>query len=77
MRKPELVAALEARIGAPMGVQGAGGVTFVGPKFGAEKAELLGKARFTVLPSLSEGLPMAVLDGWAAGVPALISEECN
>ena len=71
------VAALEQRIGVPQGVAGPGGVIFVGPQFGAQKAALLAGARFTVLPSLSEGLPMAVLDGWAAGVPALISEECN
>jgi poly(glycerol-phosphate) alpha-glucosyltransferase len=71
------VAALEQRIGAPQGAAGPGGVTFVGPQFGAQKAALLARARFTVLPSLSEGLPMAVLDGWAAGVPALISRECN
>ncbi|MFO1254696.1 MAG: glycosyltransferase [Sphingomonadaceae bacterium] len=52
-------------------------VRFVGPAFGAAKQALLDEARFTVLPSHSEGLPMAVLDGWAAGVPAIMTGECN
>jgi glycosyltransferase involved in cell wall biosynthesis len=50
---------------------------FVGPVYGEAKQRLLDEARFTILPSLSEGLPMAVLEGWAAGVPAIISDECN
>jgi glycosyltransferase involved in cell wall biosynthesis len=52
-------------------------VEFVGPVFGEEKKTLLRRARFMVLPSLGEGLPMAILDGWAAGAPALLSRQCN
>jgi len=52
-------------------------VEFVGPVYGAAKQALLDSARFTVLPSHSEGLPMAVLEGWAAGVPAVLTGECN
>jgi poly(glycerol-phosphate) alpha-glucosyltransferase len=52
-------------------------VEFVGPVYGAAKQALLGNARFTVLPSHSEGLPMAVLEGWAAGTPAILTGECN
>lgn len=52
-------------------------VQFVGAKYGSEKADLLRSARFTILPSFSEGLPMAVIEGWAAGVPAIITTHCN
>jgi len=52
-------------------------VEFVGPVYGAAKQALLDTARFTVLPSHSEGLPMAMLEGWAAGTPAILTGECN
>lgn len=53
------------------------GVEFVGPLFGTEKQSLLDSARFVILPSLSEGLPMAVLEAWAAGTPTIMTGECN
>ena len=43
----------------------------VGTVRGAEKAELLSKASFFVLPSYDEGLPMAVLEAMAAGLPII------
>ncbi len=52
-------------------------IRFVGPMFGSQKAALLDVARFTILPSLSEGLPMAILESWAAGVPTLMSAACH
>ncbi len=52
-------------------------IEFVGTAFGSQKAALLDLARFVVLPSLSEGLPMAVLEAWAAGVPTIMSEHCH
>ncbi|WP_144097223.1 glycosyltransferase [Croceicoccus sediminis] len=52
-------------------------IRFVGPVFGGEKDALLSTSRFMVLPSLSEGLPVAALEAWAAGTPMLMSEECN
>lgn len=52
-------------------------VQFVGPVFGQDKADLMRDARFFILPSHSEGLPMVVLEAWAAGTPALITRECN
>ena len=54
-----------------------GSVEFVGTAFGAQKAALFDLSRFLVLPSLSEGLPMAILEAWAAGVPTIQSEECH
>lgn len=52
-------------------------VEFLGPVYGTEKQDLLDRARFVILPSLSEGLPMAVLEAWAAGTPTIMTGECN
>ena len=52
-------------------------VSFVGPVFGIEKDQLLRTASAFVLPSYSEGLPMAVLEAWAYGLPVLMTEACN
>lgn len=54
-----------------------GQVLFTGPLFGAEKQAALDFADAFVLPSLSEGLPMAPLEAWASGVPAIMTEQCN
>lgn len=54
-----------------------GSVEFVGPVFGETKAQLLGSARFMILPSHSEGLPMALLEAWAVGLPTIQTGECN
>jgi poly(glycerol-phosphate) alpha-glucosyltransferase len=54
-----------------------GRVEFVGPKFGVEKAALLRGASAFALPSLSEGLPVAVLEAWSYGLPVVMTPECN
>jgi glycosyltransferase involved in cell wall biosynthesis len=48
-----------------------GRVTFVGPVFGEDKVSLLAGADVAILPSYAEGLPYALLEAMAAGVPVL------
>jgi len=52
-------------------------VIFLGPQFGANKSECYHTCDAFILPSLSEGLPMAVLEAWAHAKPVLMTPECN
>ncbi len=52
-------------------------VHFSEPLFGEEKAAAYQNADAFVLPSLSEGLPMVVLEAWSFAKPALMTPECN
>jgi len=69
---PADVAAFEARLAsAPPSVR------FVGPVHGEAKQRLLERARFVILPSHSEGLPMTILEAWAAGTPTIMTAACH
>jgi poly(glycerol-phosphate) alpha-glucosyltransferase len=52
-------------------------VCFTGPLHGAEKMAALGGAELFVLPSFSEGFSMAVLEAAAAGLPIMLTSQCN
>jgi poly(glycerol-phosphate) alpha-glucosyltransferase len=52
-------------------------VVFLGPQFGEAKAECCRRCDAFILPSVSEGLPMAVLEAWSYGKPVLMTPECN
>ena len=46
-------------------------VRFVGPVYGEDRRDAFAAAEFFVLPSHSEGAPMAALEALGAGVPVL------
>lgn len=70
-----VVAFVQGREGPGNG--GVARVVFAGPAFGGEKDALLRRADAFILPSFSEGLPMAVLEAWAYGIPVLMTDHCN
>jgi glycosyltransferase involved in cell wall biosynthesis len=52
-------------------------VLFPGPLFGGAKDHALRSAQALVLPSYSEGVPVAVLEAWARRLPVLMTPQCN
>lgn len=52
-------------------------VSFWGSKFGAEKDKLLGQLHVFAHPSCNEGLPTAVLEAAAMGIPCVVTNATN
>ena len=52
-------------------------VHFLGPQFGEGKDACYRDCDAFVLPSLSEGLPMVILEAWSFMKPVLMTAECN
>lgn len=52
-------------------------LAFLGPLWGEAKERALAEADAFILPSFSEGLPVAVLEAWARAKPVLMSSGCN
>jgi len=56
---------------------GPGGLIFIGPQFGKVKADCYHHSDAFVLPSVSEGLPMVILEAWAHSKLVLMTPACN
>ena len=52
-------------------------ITFAGPLHGEKKSAAFRRADAFVLPSHSEGMPIAVLEAWSHRLPVLMTSACN
>jgi glycosyltransferase involved in cell wall biosynthesis len=52
-------------------------VHFIGPQFSGDKTATYQASDAFILPSLSEGLPVVVLEAWSHGLPAIMTTACN
>ena len=50
---------------------------FIGSVYGKEKEQLLKESDAFILPTYSEGLPMAILEAWAYGLPVITTQYSN
>lgn len=57
--------------------RGQGNVVFAGGQYDEAKNLTLAAATYFILPSRSEGLPLAILEAWSFGVPTLMTDACN
>ena len=68
-------AATLARLAAELGI--GADVILIGPLRGAARGAVYRASQAYVLPSLSEGLPLTVLEAWAERLPVLMTDACN
>jgi poly(glycerol-phosphate) alpha-glucosyltransferase len=52
-------------------------IIYAGAQFGQEKNNTFAHADAFILPSFSEGLPMAILEAWSYKLPVLSTVACN
>lgn len=52
-------------------------ILFLGPQFGAAKTACYANCDAFILPSVSEGVPMVILEAWAYGKPVIMTLECH
>ena len=52
-------------------------IHFIGPQYHEAKHRCYARADAFILPSRSEGLPMAILEAWSHRLPVIMTPECN
>ncbi|MEM7453542.1 MAG: glycosyltransferase [Planctomycetota bacterium] len=68
---PDRVSSMVAQFGL------SGSVELSGPLFGSDKENAFRNASAFILPSHSEGMPMAILEAWSYELPVILTPQCN